>query len=182
MEERIVELERWSEELNGDLADALDSETRLKRELHHAAHAADAHAHRLADARHAAETERARHLREIGDLRDALEAEVAAGRTLRDANYRLRESVEAAERTLDMQRVENERLRALLAEEDSAAAATAARLEDALEEVHGETRRLRKLLRDQEAMEAAYGERIGTLQGSLEKVGAFLTSKGIPMD
>ncbi|KAH8120245.1 hypothetical protein DFH11DRAFT_44281 [Phellopilus nigrolimitatus] len=256
MQDRIVELERWSEDLNGDLADALDSESRLKHELHHTAHNADAHARRLADALHAADVERARNLREIADLRDALDADAASARTLRDTNHRLRESVEAAEVTLDLQRVDNERLRARLAEEDSKAAARAARLElelaDArheLEDAHAESRRLRKLLREQESIEAAavearqqrkerdederrrseereaagndtiaaltsrlsqtealvaaksrqledaqaeakaserecrkLSERVSSLQGSLEKVGTFLASKGIPID
>ncbi|KAI5123586.1 hypothetical protein M0805_003404 [Coniferiporia weirii] len=256
MEERIVELERWSEDLNGDLTDALDSESRLKLELHHTAHSADAHARRLSDALRAAESERARHVREIDDLRDALNAEVAATRTLRDANHRLRESVEAAEVTLDVQRVENERLRSRLAEEDGKAASAVGRLEDELvdtrhelEDMQAENRRLRKLLREQESIEEAAAEarqrkkeredeerrrseereaaasdtiaslttrlskaealvsaqrrqledaqshgetwererrkldeRVISLQGSLEKVGTFLASKGIPIE
>ncbi|KAL5535455.1 hypothetical protein ACEPAF_3549 [Sanghuangporus sanghuang] len=162
MEERIVELERWSEELNGDLADALDSESHLKHELSHALHSADSHARRLADALHQLETERARAARELVDMTAARDAEAASARTLRDANAGLRESVEAAEVTLDIQRVENERLRDRLEEQNARHSRVTARLEDelqetrlALEETQMENRRLRKLLREQESLEDA---------------------------
>ena len=162
MEERILELERWSEDLNGDLSDALDSEARLKLELSHALHTADSHARRLADTIHQLETERARAARELADMTAARDAEAASARTLRDANAGLRESVEATEITLNLQRVENERLLDRLEEHDARAARLTARLEDelretrtALEETQMENRRLRKLLREQEAFEDA---------------------------
>ncbi|EJD04029.1 uncharacterized protein FOMMEDRAFT_167312 [Fomitiporia mediterranea MF3/22] len=162
MEERILELERWSEDLNGDLTDALDSESHLKHELSHALHSVDSHARRLADALHQLETERARAARELADMTAARDAEATSARTLRDANAGLRESVEAAEVTLDLQRVENERLRDRLEEHDARAARAASRLEDelretrlVLDEVQMENRRLRKLLREQDALEDA---------------------------
>ena len=157
MEDRIVELERWHEELNGELQDALESEARLKADLHHTTRHADTHARRLADALQAAEAEQTRQLREIVDLRDDLETESATVQRLRDANQRLRENLEGTEVTLDLQRVENDRLRERLASEDRAAADKAARMEDELdvlrrelEELNGENRHLRKLLARQE--------------------------------
>lgn len=257
MEERIVELERWHEELNGDLQDALDSEARLKADLHHSNRHADAHARRLADALQAAEAEQTRQLREIVVLRDNLGTQSATLQSLREANQRLRESLEGTEVTLDLQRVENERLRDRLAAEDKAAALNAHRLEDELDAVRRQledaltdNQHLRKLLahQEQDSEEAAAaaarhhrmreeGERrraeereaaadehiaelthsinetkslfakqndrlervqadleqselerlklsnsVSSLQGALEKVRAFLTSKGIPID
>lgn len=165
MEERIRELERLNDDLNGDLSDALDDNARLKHDLNHTTHHADAHARRLSDALHSTEAERARLLRDISDLRQSLEAEAASARTLRDANTHLRESIEAAEITLDLQRVENERLRDRLADEDGKAARVNARLEDelietrhALEDAQMDLRRLRNLLREQEALDAEAAE------------------------
>ena len=159
MEERIIELERWSEDLNGDLADALDSEARLKHELHSTTRHADAHARRLTDALHSAEAERTRHVREIYDLQDALDTEEATVQSLREENQRLRESLEGAEVALDLQRVENERLREGKGSgaAESAVTALAEQLEEAqreLEELHEDNTLLRARLRAKEEEKA----------------------------
>lgn len=165
MEDRIHELERLNDDLNGDLTDALDNAARLKHELSHATHHADTHVRRLTDALHSVEAERSRLLRDISDLRQSLEAEAASARTLRDANAHLRESVEAAEITLNLQRVENERLRDRLADEDGEAARVNAKLENELftvrrnlEDAQMDIRRLHNLLREQEAYDAEAAE------------------------
>jgi chromosome segregation ATPase len=118
LQDRIVELERWTEELDGALSDARDSEARWRNayaEEHRALKYADAHAARLASDLRALETERLVHLRELADLKDDLDTECGTVRSLRAENLRLTETLEGVEVALDLQRVENDKLRDRLA-------------------------------------------------------------------
>ncbi|KLO13948.1 hypothetical protein SCHPADRAFT_337581 [Schizopora paradoxa] len=155
LEDRIVELERWTEDLNGELADALDSHARSADDLHRRARRAQ---EQLAHAEH----QRAHALREADSLREALDVRAEDERHAQQAAQKLREELESTEVTLDLQRVENDRLRDRLARLDDDAAREEKRLfrelrevRASLDRVEGENRQLRDLLHDRDAQLAA---------------------------
>lgn len=161
LEERIVELERWTEELDGALSDTRDSETRWRdayAEEHRALKYADAHAGRLASDLRTLEAERLVHLRELADLKDDLDTQYGTVRSLRAENLRLTECLEGVEVALDLQRVENDKLRDRLAEDHPRGSSMERRLAEDLEDTQreleksrAENDRLRMTLEDMHA-------------------------------
>lgn len=135
LQDRIIELERWTEDLNGSLHDAFDSEAHLKSQLQAHVLRADYQARQLNDTVHAFAVERATLQRELevlnqrADLAVKMEAEdhsrqlsteslegdlrarEAALKDMRAENARLVMMLEGSEVTLELQRRENEKLR-----------------------------------------------------------------------
>ena len=146
LEERILELERWTEELNGDLSDARDSGSRWRdayQEEHHSLKYAEARTARLATDLRNLETERLVNLRELADLKEDLDTECGTVRSLRAENSRLSECLEGVEVALDLQRIENDKLRDRLLDERPRATSLERRLAEDLEDTQGELEKSR---------------------------------------
>ncbi|TDL28559.1 hypothetical protein BD410DRAFT_798803 [Rickenella mellea] len=162
LEDRIIELERWTEDLNGSLQDALDSEARLKADLHAQIARTDSQSRQFHDTIRAYDVERERKQHEIDmlkrqiadDARTELDNDESRHQKvisdLRSQNTTLKEMLEGAEVALELQRRENDLLRDRLSSSSSLSKAEAERASSDLRDAEDDARWQRKCRADAE--------------------------------